>query len=50
MTDLKEHEKKAYLMSYVDNPLEVMPNECTSLIEGVKVNIYGYILIIMEVK
>jgi len=34
--DLKEHEKKAYLMSYVDNPLEAMPNECNELIEGVK--------------
>ncbi|ORX46675.1 hypothetical protein BCR36DRAFT_356784 [Piromyces finnis] len=34
--DLKEHEKKAYLMSFVDKPLDAMTNECSDLIESAK--------------
>jgi len=34
--DLKEHEKKAYLLSYVDNPLEEKPEDCKKLCEDVK--------------
>lgn len=34
--DLKEHEKEAYLLSYVDNPLEEKPEECEKLCENVK--------------
>jgi len=34
--ELNEQEKKAYLLSYVDNPLEAMPKECDELCESVK--------------
>jgi len=34
--ELSEKEKKAYILSYIDNPLEDMPDNCNSLCENVK--------------